>query len=304
MVGTGEDCARRGSWHAASAKGSRSDTGSDYSNTMLREARICALFPAFQRRSSGATYSPTPYCISRCWIGSALNVYPRALSILRRVCTRFGVARQGGGFSCTLLGSRSIRCWPRVLRARHTSRLPYGSACRYSCGVFSVDAVPSIAGVRSTSVVHRYIRPSSYRTAVENLVTHDGMQYGPRPASWLVCMSTFSRHCRICTSGRYRVFITAASWLDVNYGRLVRDLCSCTLARRCSGNRATASPLPTRLRLGDSPVLRSVATAEDVRDCEIPSLGELRCTHANFPSGANARIIRKMVTLFTLNALE
>ena len=205
---------------------------------------FCREFSAEERRPQGATYTPQPIIDSMlAWaedqITPARVVDPGAGS------ARFLVAA-GRRFPDAELVASEIDPLAAILARGHLAAAGLGTRSRVIVGDYRRLALPTIEGRtlflgNPPYVRHHAIEPE-WKAWLHKTARHYGIE-----ASQLAGLHVhfFLATAERANRGDVGVFITAAEWLDVNYGRLVRDLLTGPLgAKSIHVLEPTAAPFP------------------------------------------------------------
>jgi hypothetical protein len=236
----------------------------------------CRLFSAEERRPKGATYTPQPIVDAMLgWAASegapARVVDPGAGS------ARFLVAA-GRRFPDACLVASEIDPLAAILARAHLAAAGFADRAQVVVGDYRCLELPRIAGPTLFLGNPPYVRHHLIEPGWKDWLVRVARKHGYR-ASQLAGLHVhfFLATAEHAKSGDIGAFITAAEWLDVNYGRLVRELLLGVLGgKTIHVIEPTADPFPgtqatgviTGFTVGQKPTrvgLRRVGSLGDLR---------------------------------------
>jgi adenine-specific DNA-methyltransferase len=237
---------------------------------------FCRLRSPAERRKQGATFTPLP-------IARAMIEWAEGVATPDRVVdpgigsARFTLAAGRRFRSASLLGVE-VDPLPAIIARANLATAGLAHRSRVVLGDFRSVSLPRIEGKtlfvgNPPYVRHHLIDPQWKRWLIEE-ASRRGL-----PASQLAGLHVhfFVATAANASRGDFGAFITAAEWLDVNYGRLVRDLFLGPLGgRRIVVIEPTALPFPdaattaaiTAFQVGSRPKrvhLKRVETLDDLK---------------------------------------
>ena len=183
----------------------------------------CRLFSAEERRPSGATYTPQPI-IDAMLNWAASEVHPVRVVDPGAGSARFLVAA-GRRFPDAELVASELDPLAAILGRAHLAAAGLAERARVVIGDFRCLELPRIAGPtlflgNPPYVRHHLIEPEWKDWLVRTARKH-GHQASQLAGLHVHFFLATAEHAR---PGDVGALITAAEWLDVNYGRLVREL--------------------------------------------------------------------------------
>lgn len=208
---------------------------------------FCALRPPSARRESGATFTPAAI------ISSMINWAEDSGSAPERIVDpgagsgRFMVAA-GRQFSAARLVGVELDPVAAVLARGHLAAAGLDKRATIVFGDYREAQLPSCGGAGNTLFIGNppYVRHHNIEKRWKEWLSVEANRLGVRAS----CLAGLHVHfilqtARIAAPGDRGCLITAAEWLDVNYGRLVREL----FVGRLGGTRLvviepTAQPFP------------------------------------------------------------
>ncbi|MDY3558222.1 SAM-dependent methyltransferase, partial [Gemmata sp. JC673] len=239
---------------------------------------FCRLRSAEERRDQGATY--TPFRIADWMIERAAERYgPPARVVDPGVGSARFLGRAGKIFPKALLVGVEIDPLPALLARASLATLGLGNRSQIVLADYRDAPLGRVDGRTLYIGNPPYLRHHQITPAWKRWLTEESRKLG-LDASQLAGLHVhfFLSTAQRASPGDVGVFITAAEWLDVNYGKLVRDLFLGPLGgQRIDVIEPTAEPFPdaastaaiTFFETGAQPeqvILRRVATIDGLGD--------------------------------------
>jgi hypothetical protein len=183
----------------------------------------CKLFSAEERRPTGATYTPQPI-VDAMLDWAASEIYPERVVDPGAGSARFLVAA-GRRFPNALLVASELDPLAAILARAHLAAAGLADRSRVVVGDYRRLELPAIAGPTLYLGNPPYVRHHLIEPAWKSWLVEIARKHGHR-ASQLAGLHVhfFLATAEHARSGDVGILITAAEWLDVNYGRLVREL--------------------------------------------------------------------------------
>jgi len=250
-------------------------------NDPLGEA-FCQIFNGEERRPRGATYTPLQIVEAMlCW--AATHCSPTRIVDLGAGSARFLVAA-GRRFPHAQLIASEIDPIAGVMARAHLAAAGMADRAIVMLGDYRELVLPKIDGqtlfLGNPPYVRHHLISSRWKTWLRETARDLGYEASQLAGLHVHFFLATALHAKLGDAG---VLITAAEWLDVNYGRLVRELMLGKLgAENIQVIEPTASPFPgtqttaviTGFRVGSRPSaigLRRVACTD--------KLGQLEADH-------------------------
>jgi hypothetical protein len=205
---------------------------------------FCRLFSAEERRPMGATYTPVPIVEAMLQWAEA-NVAPDRVVDPGAGSGRFLVAA-GHRFPRAELVASELDPVAAVMARGHLAAAGCADRAKVVVGDYRQLELPTIKGRTLFLGNPPYVRHHLIDPIWKDWLVRTAKRYGHR-ASQLAGLHVhfFLATAELARPGDVGVFITAAEWLDVNYGRLVRELLLGTLgATDIHVIEPTAEPFP------------------------------------------------------------
>ncbi|HMQ34384.1 MAG TPA: N-6 DNA methylase [Chloroflexaceae bacterium] len=184
---------------------------------------LCGLRPAAERRELGAVYTP-PAIISAMLRWAARQPAPRRVVDPGAGSARFLVAA-GRQFPTAQLVGVELDPMAAILARAHLAAAGMARRSQIICGDYRDARLPDVDGPtlylgNPPYVRHHQIEPvwKQWLTATARVRGYDASQLAGLHAHFFLATAMHAR------PGDVGVFVTAAEWLDVNYGRLIREL--------------------------------------------------------------------------------
>lgn len=184
---------------------------------------FCLLRAAEERRELGAVYTPEPL------VSAMLNWAERYIEPVRVVDPGVGSARflvaAGHRFPRAQLVGIEIDPLAALLARGHLAAAGMAERARVLCKDYRSVPLPSVDGPTLYIGNPPYVRHHNIETEWKQWLTSTAKLHG-YDASQLSGLHVhfFLRTATLAAKGDVGVFVTASEWLDVNYGRLVRQL--------------------------------------------------------------------------------
>jgi hypothetical protein len=245
---------------------------------------FCALRPAVNRRAQGATYTPLPIVeVMVTWAasqagGAARVIDPGAGS------GRF-LVRAGRRLPDAELWGVELDPLAALLARAHLAAAGLAKRARVIVADYRDVAIPGHDGrtlyIGNPPYVRHHLIPERWKTWLAQRATARGLTVSQLAGlhAYFFLATVEKAH-----PGDYGAFITAAEWLDVNYGRLIRELVTGALGgRSIHVLEPKAAPFPdaqttaaiTCFQIGARPPsirLRRVPAGEPVGSLEVGRL--------------------------------
>ena len=184
---------------------------------------FCALHSPETRRSQGATYTPKPL-VDAMTTWATGRVTPVRIVDPGVGSGRFLVAAGRAFPNAELIGSE-INPEAAILARAHLAVAGFADRSQIQLGDFRSLSLPEVSGQTLFIGNPPYVRHHLIGSEWKEWLSRTAGQYGLKASK----LAGLHVHFFLATAGLARpgdvgVFVTSAEWLDVNYGRLVRDL--------------------------------------------------------------------------------
>ena len=246
---------------------------------------FCRLFSAEERRPKGATYTPRPI-IDAMLAWAATRTKPVRVVDPGAGSARFLVAA-GRLFPDAELVAVEVDPLASLLALGHLAGAGFADRSRVLLGDYRSLDLPSAVGptlyLGNPPYVRHHLIGQEWKSWLVTTARRHGVEASQLAGLHAYFFLATAEHAR---PGDVGVFVTAAEWLDVNYGRLVRELLLGTLgARTIQIIEPTADPFPgtqstaviTGFEVGSRPAtvgLRRVAKLDQLGS--LPAEWEMR----------------------------
>ena len=187
---------------------------------------FCRLRSPEERRPSGATY--TPNVVVRAMVRWAARIGEPSSIIDPGVgSARFLVAAGKRFPNAVLIGVETDPLAALIARA-HVKSVGFEGRTQIIVGDYRSVELPVVSGPRLFIGNPPYVRHHLISSEWKEWLVASSRTLGVREASQLAGLHAyfFVATAQRMREGDYGTFVTAAEWLDVNYGRIVRDLFS------------------------------------------------------------------------------
>jgi len=209
-----------------------------------------------QRREDGATYTPLPIVKAMVSWAAAHNAPARIVD--PGVGSARFLLEAGRRFPDAELIGIDIDPLAALTARANLAAAGYATRSEIVCGDFRASALPAIDGRTLYIGNPPYVRHHLLGAKWKDWLTKEAQRLG-HPASQLAGLHVhfFLATASKARPGDFGSFITAAEWLDVNYGQLVRDLFLDNL-----GGRSITVVEPTARPFADAASTAAIATFE------------------------------------------